>query len=598
MTSIESKLPFRPVAFPAVELSLDKRDDGTILLKNSAELDVEFDLVGKEFSQTVKCNPEKVAIAERDADGNWVKVTFATLKSEVDAVAQWLVNQGANGSTPLMIVSGNSISHAVIRFAALSIGVPVSPVSENYALLGGSSDYVRLRYAAELVKPRFVFAETAAFASAADVFEDATIITREPDAFTGTVENYSELLKTPVTDDLQGVIEAVDPDAPAAILLTSGSTGKPKPVVHTNRMITAWKNILLWSLKDTEAWDDLILDWLPWSHVSGLHTCLSAMLNGTSVYLDKGKPIPGLFDATVNNIRDLKLRQFLNVPSGYQMLADAMEKDEELRDAFFKDMLVLVFAGASLPQATFDKLQKLAVESIGQRIVIVSGYGMTETTSGFMSTYYETESVGAIGLPHPGAELKLVPCEGRYELRVRGITVTPGYLNLPEANASAFDDEGYYRTGDVCEFVDAAKPEKGINFAGRLSEEFKLNNGTWVSTSLLRTDILKALSPEVFEILICGENRDYIGVLAWANPMLGSITVEDLRSKLDNFNQSNATLSRKVKRLALIAEFPDLEGGEMTDKGTVNQRLSLKLRADRVDQLYANVVTDDVLRLD
>mgnify|MGYP003857785753 CR=1 FL=1 len=591
--------PFRSVNFPKIDLKLEMRDDGTVLIRTTEILDIDFVLAAKEFNQTVLNSPNKTAIAERTSDGQWLKKTFFELKAEVDATAQWLLDRGANASTPIMIISGNSIAHAIIRTAALAVGAPFSPVSENYALLGAGGGFSRLKYAAELISPSFVFAETAAYADAANIFDEETvIISKEPEALGRPAENFNDIVSTKVSLDLTAISDGIDPDATAAILLTSGSTGKPKAVVHTNRMICAWKNLLMWTMKDSGAWDDLILVWLPWSHVSGLHTGIASLLNGTSLYLDSGKPIPGLFDQTIENIRELSLYQFLNVPSGYQMLADAMEADFSLRDAFFKEMRVLTFAGASMPQPLFDKIQKLAVESTGQRIVIVSGYGMTETTSGFMSTYYESEKVGAIGLPHPGAELKLVPFGDRYELRVKGATIFPGYLNRPDLTAPSFDEEGYYRTGDACTFVNQGNPHDGIYFAGRMSEEFKLNNGSWVATSTIREEILKALSPSVFEVLICGENQDYLGLLAWPNPMLGAPSIDDISERINAYNRENSTLSRKIKRLALLDTFPDLEGGEMTDKGTVNQRLSLKLRAENVQDLYAVRPSNGVLCFD
>ncbi len=596
--------PFRPVKFPDVDLIVDKHSDGSIRIKTVAEeISLGYETVIDGLEKAAREQPNKVAIAERRSGltangeiGQWQETSFEVFFAHVNAAAEYLLNLGGGSDTPVMIISGNSVAHAVVRFAALAIGAPIVPLSENYALLGASSGFQRLKYAESFIKPRFVFAENEAYAEAAKVFDkDVHIISKTPHAFGGNVHEYQLMLNTKISSRLEDRKKSLNPDAAAAYVLTSGSTGKPKAVVQTNRMMIAWVKLMWWIMQDTGAWDEELLEWLPWSHVSGLHVSIAANLVGASLYIDKGRPLLGRFDETIANIRSLNLRYFTNVPSGYSMLATALEQDIALRDAFFKNMRVMLFGGAGLPQDVYDRVQKLAVEATGYRIHIISGYGATETTSGCTSTYYEVDEVGSIGLPGPGVELKLVPYADRYELRVKAPIVTSGYLGREELNSKVFDGEGYFCTGDACTFKITDYPEGGLNFAGRMSEEFKLSNGTWVAANDLRTDVLRALSPYVFEVLICGENRDHIGVLAWPNPAMGVPSLEKMEELIGAFNVNNVGSSRKICKFAFLMTPPLLENGEMTDKGTVNQRLSMSLREEDVKALFAATETQNVL---
>ncbi|WP_133162348.1 AMP-binding protein [Hyphococcus luteus] len=593
----KQKAPFRDVAFPPVDLDVQTHPDGVMVVTPRAPLDVESPLVAISFERAAKQFAERTAFAERDANGAWSRKSFREFYADVYAAAQWLLDQGAGPETPVMFVSGNSLAHATLRFAALLVGAPIAPVSENYAKLGAKSGFERLNHAIGLIKPRFIFAETAVFSDAmAHCAGDADVITRAADEMPGAF-SYDDIVRMQPTEAVSRASQNLDPDRPAAYMLTSGSTGKPKAVIQTNRMMTACIAQSLWAMNASGAWEGDLLEWLPWSHVSGLYVSIATVFVGGSYYIDGGRPLAGMFDETIRNIRDLQLNYYTSVPSGYAMLADAMEKDAQLREAFFLNMRLMLFGGAALPQPLFDRLQDLAVASTGRRVPIISGYGATETTSGCMSVYFHTEMSG-IGLPMPGLELKMLPRGDRYELRMRGPMVTPGYLGREELAAEIFDEDGFYKSGDTAELVEPERLESGLRFSGRLSDEFKLDTGTWVAGGALRLDLLKALAPDIAEVLICGENRDRIGLLAWASPAAQGDVLTGVRSKIERFNKDNSSSSRKIRRFALLSTPPDPERGELSEKGSVNQSLAISRREVDVARLYADPPPEDVLSFD
>lgn len=531
--------------------------------------------------------PNKLAIAERNTGGDgWRGKTFSELKRDVDGLAQWLIDCGAGPDTPVLIVSGNSVAHAAMRYAAMSVGAPITPVSENYALLGAKGGYERLKYVVSLIRPRFIFAETAVFAGAVEAVapSEAVILSREPDAMAGAA-SYETAIATKPTETVAARVAALDPDAPAAYMLTSGSTGKPKAVIQTQRMICANLYQGWMTLGRAAGWDDVLLEWLPWSHVSGAFSSMAGALFGGTFYIDGGKPAPGRFEETLRNLREIPLRYFTNVPSGYAMLADALEQDAELRRVFFSKLRLALYGGAGLPQALYDRFQRLAIETVGKRIFFTTGYGATETTSGCMSIYFDTEEVG-IGLPMPGLSLKLTPIGERYEIRLKGPVITPGYLGREDLRDHMFDEEGYYRIGDAAVFCDPDRPERGLKFAGRLAEEFKLDNGTWVSAGALRAALLETLAPHVVDVLVCGENRFGVGVLAWRSPAAQAEPVEALAERLAAFNANNPGASMRVRRFAFLDEPPNAEAHEISDKGAVNQALAKRRRAADIERLY------------
>lgn len=589
--------PYRPVEFPPVDLDIERRSDGVIIMTPKAGLEVGVPSVPKGLALSAIRTPRKTALAERDENGAWRKTTFAALKRDADAVAQWLTDRGTDRHAAVLIISGNSIAHAVMRYGAMAAGAPVTPVSANYALLGGKGGYERLKHVINTVKPRFIFAETKEYAPAiaAAAPEGTLVISREPEHFPAPCVDFRDLLDTPPGPDLDARIDRLDPDAPAAYMLTSGSTGKPKAVIQTQRMITA--NLFQgWAtLGKAAGWDDVLLEWLPWSHVSGAFSSMAAAIFGGSFYIDGGKPVPGLFDETLKNLREIPLRYFTNVPFGYAMLVDALERDEALQATFFEKLRLMLYGGAGLPQPLYDRLQALAVKTTGHRIFLTTGYGATETTSGCMSIYFDTDKVG-IGLPMPGLSVKMVPAGERYELRMKGTMVAKGYLGREDLAAEIFDEEGFYRIGDTAVFHEPDAPEQGLAFAGRLSEEFKLANGTWVAAGNLSAELLKALSPHVGNVLICGENRNDIGVLAWLAPYTDFADVrDDITARITAFNAAHPGASTRIRRFGVLTDPPDAEAHELSDKGTVNQALAKRRRAEDIDRLYQTPAPADIL---
>ncbi len=333
-------------------------------------------------------------------------------------------------------------------------------------------------------------------------------------------------------------------------MLTSGSTSMPKAVIQTQRMIAS--NIAQGRqvLGQTAGWNDVMLDWLPWNHVSGAFTKLGTMTSGGTLYIDGGRPMPGLFEESLQNLKEITPKFYVNVPFGYAMLADALEKDPELRERFFGSVRLALYGGAGLPQTLYDRFQRLAIETIGERIFFTTGYGATETSSGCMAIYFPTEEVG-IGLPMPGITLKLVPNGPRYEVRLRGPMITPGYLANPEANRGIFDDEGFYRTGDTAQLHDPDDIQKGLKFAGRLAEDFKLATGTWVAAGRLRAELLEAFAPLLAEVLVCGENREYVALLGWPKTPEAATATADLSARLAGFNAARGS-SERAERLVVV----------------------------------------------
>jgi feruloyl-CoA synthase len=596
---------FREVEFPPVDLEIERRPDGVLVLTPRLELQIGAPSVPAGLARQALAQPDKTHLAERPRPGaDWRRFSFAEMKAAADAVTQWLIDLAPEPGRPVMVLSGNSIAHAILRYGAMGAGVPICPVSENYALLGRDGGFERLRHVVNLVQPAVIFAENGTAcgpAIAATAPDDAVVITCARGEGQESALLLSDILTTVPTAAVQSRIEALDPHAPAAYMLTSGSTGRPKAVVQTQRMITAnlyqgWQ-----TLGKAAGWDDVLLEWLPWSHVSGAFSSMAAAIFGGTFYSDGGKPLPGLFDQTIANLREVPLKYFTNVPAGYAMLADALEEDPVLRQTFFKKLRLMLYGGAGLPQPLYDRIQDLAVGEMGRRVFFTTGYGATETTSGCMAIHFMTEKVG-IGLPMPGLSVKMVPTGDRYELRMKGEMVTRGYLHQSELNATLRDEEDFYRIGDTGRFDDPDDPAKGLVFAGRLAEEFKLDTGSWVSGGALRAEIVRILSPFITDAVVCGENRSEIGILAWRNAKAAAtVSEEDLlalmRTRLQEHNRTATGSSQRIGRFAFLTEPPNAEAHEVSDKGTINQSIAKQRRHADIDALYATPAGPSVIDL-
>ena len=579
--------PFRATYFPSAEMRVERRADGTLIVEPVAELEPFVPNLPAQLAEWVARDPDRPCIAQRaHRGGPWIRKSFGEFKRDADAVTQWLLDRRPAAGRSLLILSGNSIAHAAVKFGGMAAGVPVCPVSANYSLMPG--DFGRLRHVVSLVRPAIVFAEqTENFRRALETvdFGDAVIVTTNPSALARPALALSEVLATPVTPAVQLAIARLDPDAHSVYMLTSGSTSMPKAVIQTQRMLTTNVAQARQVLARTAGWSETMLDWLPWSHVSGACNQFATLCSGGVFYIDGGRPLPGLFEESLENIREIPQSFHINVPFGYAMLADALEQDAELREKFFRNLRLALYGGAGLPQALYERFQRLAVDTVGERIFFTTGYGATETTSGCMSIYFPTEEVG-IGLPMPGMTLKLVPNGPRFEVRVRGQIVTPGYLSNPEVNRGIFDEDGFYRTGDTAQFHDPDDIRKGLKFAGRLAEDFKLGTGTWVAAGRLRADFLETFAPLIADIVVCGENLSSVAVLAWPKAPPTAALADELARRLHVFNQGRGK-SERVERMLLLKEPPSADQHEVSDKGTINQRVALSRRAADVERLYA-----------
>lgn len=598
-------VPFRQTDFLPVDLAVERRGDGAVVLRSRIPLrEFEPCLPRVLAVQAAQLGNKPYLVQRRGPQRAWTPHSYADTKRDTDAIAQWLLNRGIPRDRPILLLSGNSVAHALVKFGGMAVGVPACPVSANYGLM--DSNFSRLRHVVQLTRPAVVFVEQAPpFARALEQvdFGDAIVLTATPEDAPRAAESLADVLATPVTGAVAERIAALRGDDHAAYMLTSGSTGLPKAVVQTHANITANIAQALQTIGPAAGWHGTTLDWLPWNHVSGAFGKMNTLVAGGTLYIDEGKPIPGpLWQESLRNLREVAGSYYVNVPLGYQLLVEALEADEDLRRTFFRDLRVLLYGGAGLPQPIYERLQRLAVDTIGKRIMLISAYGSTETTSGCLAIHFETDKVG-LGVPMPGIRVKLVPVDERYEVRIAGPVVTPCYLRDPERTAESRDEEGYYRMGDLAVFHDPQRPEQGLAFAGRLAEEFKLGSGTWVCGGQLRAELLRRLAPLVDELVLCGEGHIHLGALAWPNrAALENRGVAALhgaiRERLAAHNAANPGASTAVRRVLLLQEPPNAGAHELSDKGTVNRSAVLLRRTADVERLYAEPAAVDVIEID
>jgi feruloyl-CoA synthase len=556
--------------------------------------------------------PDRVFLAQRTSDTVWEQISYGEFWSRVRSVGQALIDRGGAAGDTLAILSGNSIENAVIQFAAMSVGLQVAPISPSYSLLPGGLS--RIEEIAKVLTPKFVFAQKAVpyvLARGIPAFARADWITVEKAADTTELSGLCGATPGPA---FEAAFAAVGPDTVGRILFTSGSTGSPKGVINTHRMMTSSVQMVaqVWPVSHPP----VQLEWLPWHHTMGCNIILNGILqNGGSLYIDNGRPTPDAFNQTIANLHDVSPTASFNVPASYALLVAALGKDPVLRKKFFHRIERMTFGGAAIPASVIAGLHELAVETRGERIPIVAGYGATETGPTISFSHRPCEEPGEIGLPAPGVELKLVPAMDGYEARVRGPNVMPGYLGLPELSAAAFDEEGFYRVGDAIAFIDPDDPSRGLKFSGRLSENFKMMNGTWVLVDNLRTAILNRMGGVLQDLVIGGENRESLVALVWLNPGRArqhatAATVTDavetlavdagvcacIHRVLDEHNRT-ATSSARISAVSIQIQPPSLAAGETTDKGYINQRAVLKNRTAIVDSLYTGAVAPHIIRL-
>lgn len=587
--------PFREARLMPVDLAIERQDDGTILLSTRIPL-ADFDPnLPRVFAERAAERGDKPALAWREPGREgWVTISYADLKQRIDSATQWLLDHAPAGR-PLLLIADNGLAFAVMSFAGWAAGLPVCPVSGAYGALGG--DFGRLAHVFRKIAPGVVVAGDAGRMAAALAtldLGDALVVTDAPEKLPMPATGLAQLFATEAGWSVNNAIDAIRPDDTAAYMLTSGSTGLPKLVGITFDNFGANSIQCRQLVGEAAGWHDAMLDWLPWHHAAGASVLRTTLTEGGTLYIDGGKPAPGLFAESLRNLREIPVGFFNNVPMGYGMLVEALEEDPVLRRTFFSQLRVMLYGGAGLSQPVYDRLQACAVAETGHRIMLTSGYGSTETVSAFMAIHFETDRVG-IGLPAPGVTVKLVPQGDRYEVRVKGRNVTAGYLDEPEKTEQAFDEQGFYRTGDMAVFNDPARPEAGLAFAGRLAEEFKLASGAWVYGGALRDQLLKALSPMVRDLVLCDEDRPFLTLMLWATEAGSRAAITEA---LHRFNAGQHGGSARIRRALILDVPPDANAHEMSDKGTINRRAVIDRRSTDVERLYAAHPDPEIIELD
>ncbi|RCV88194.1 feruloyl-CoA synthase [Billgrantia montanilacus] len=608
---------FRDVHLGTATAKLTLRDDGTRLLSVEEPLGAYPDTLLDCLERWAHEAPDRTFVARRDAKGEWQRLSYAETLTRVRSLAQGLLNRELSAERPLAILSGNSIEHLLLALAAMYVGVPFAPVSPAYSLV--SRDFGKLRHIVELLTPGLLMVDRAkdfAPALAAVQPADCECLAIDPAGYTG-VSVFDELLDTPVTAAVDEARGTVTPDTIVKFLFTSGSTGMPKGVINTHRMLCANQEMLASLMPFMRDEPPVLVDWLPWNHTfGGNHNIGIVLYNGGSLYIDDGRPVPGEFETTIANLREIAPTVYFNVPKGFEILVDYLKREDSLRETFFSRLNLMFFAAAGLSQHIWDELDRLAIQTLGCKVGMLTGLGATETAPSAMFASLEESRSGVVGLPACGVTIKLVPNGGKLECRVKGPNVMPGYWRQPEVTAKSFDEEGFYCLGDAVKFIDPDDPQRGMRFDGRISEDFKLDTGTWVSVGPLRARIIEAGAPHVKDVVIAGLDKPYVSVmvfpdlekcreLAGLGGAADAATVlasEPVRVRflqmLRDLDAHSTGSSTRVRRAVLLSEPPRLDAHEITDKGSINQRAVLENRADIIDELYRDSPPPSVLRLD
>jgi feruloyl-CoA synthase len=604
-----SPAPFRAVKLEKPEIDIERRADGTMLIRSKYPLDPYPDRITDRLVHWAKETPDRIFMAARDDKGEWRNIGYAQALSYARSIGAALLKRNLSPDRPVAFLSGNDLEHAMLALGCLYVGIPYAPISPAYSLV--SSDFGKLRYIIDLLTPGMVFAaDGKQFQRAIETVIPADIelaFTRNPLPGRKSV-SFDELAATAPTAEVEAAHDKVGPDTIAKFLFTSGSTGMPKAVINTQRMWCSNQIMVRSALQFFQDEPPVVLDWAPWHHTAGgNHDVGLALYNGGTFYIDEGKPLPGAIEHTVRNLKDVAPTWYFNVPKGFEALLPFFRADEQLRRNFFSRLKVLWYAGAAIAQHVYDEYEELSLKTSGERVLFLTGLGSTETAPFAMSRMWESAHGVNMGLPARGSTLKLVPVDGKLEARFKGPHITPGYWRQPDLTAKAFDEEGFYKIGDALKFEDENDPIKGLLFDGRIAEDFKLGTGTWVSVGPLRAKFISHFAPYVRDVVIGGADRDYIAVLvvpdvdglrgltpdlakdAAPTDVLGHAAVKaKFQELLTSFAKSSTGSSNRVMRAVLLAEPPSLDVGEITDKGSINQRAVLAHRKTLVDELYSD----------
>jgi feruloyl-CoA synthase len=611
-----ARAPF--AALPTVEprLTIRSVDNGALILRDPRGLGTVERSIVAHLRHWAYADPDRLMIAQRGPAGQWIKLSYGEMRRRADAVGQGLLERGVQPGQTLLILSGNSIEHATIALGAQTVGICVVPVSPAYS--SGAAGQSKLAHIFATVRPAMIFAkEWDSYAAAVAKQAAAGIPIVAVSHFAGDrgIIPFSTLLATRPTAAVEEAYARTGPDTVAKILFSSGSTGRPKGIINTQRMLCVNMAMVdaMWAPEEnTHA--SVTLNWMPWNHtMAGNGLFNRSLRQGGAYYIDDGRPLAGEFDKTLRNLLEISPHSYSDVPAGYAMLTSALERDSSLAERFFRNISFVQYAGASLPDEVWQRFQAVSVRVTGKRVPFLTGYGCTEAGPLITQLYWPVEGSGYIGVPVPGIELKLVPIDAtRYEARARGPNMTPGYIGDADGFAAALDAEGFYRTGDSLTFVDREDPIRGLRFATRVAEDFKLLTGTFVPVAQLRSQLVGALSPLVTDLVIAGENRDFLAALVWPDltacrQMLGNdelgaeqivrapAFVAAVRAAIHEHNRAQGSSSMRIDRVCLLEESPNGQANEITDKGYINQRAVLERRAASVEKLYAEPPHPDVL---
>ncbi len=623
--SSTSNVPFREVPYLPQKLEVEHREDGAILLRNGQPLRPHPPHMLSPLVYWAGAAPERVWLAQRDPEApsrpGWQTLTYGAALAKIRALAQAFIDMGAGPQAPVMILSRNAIEHALVMYGAMWAGAPVVPVTPAYALL--SEDFGRLNHIDRLTEPHILYVEDGAeYQRGLDGMEiagRAVIYARNAPSGHDAIA-LERLLATNVSGEVDRAHDRLTPHTVAKYMMTSGSTGEPKAVINTHGMIAANARMIR-SVWDVERLDEItggpqvMVNFLPWSHTYGANAILHNLTDwGGTLYIDWGAPTPARLPEMLRNLHEVSPTQHTTVPAAWAALAVELERDEALAQTFFRRLLVMAYGGAAMGQDLYERIQAVAVRVTGERVCLSAGYGATETAPTASNVHWPNDRMGLIGLPLPGVEFKLAPVGGKLECRVRGALVTPGYYRNPTRTAEAFDEEGFYRLGDAVRFVDPEHPENGLAFDGRLAEEFKLSNGTWVSAGTVRVQAIQAVDGALGDAVVCGLNRDCVTLIGflnegWCRRQVGAELalaelighpeiIACLRRGIEAHNAHHPNPAARVARLLVTGDPPRPDLGEITEKGYLNQSRIQSLRTGLVDRLYSDEPDPDILCFD
>lgn len=585
-------------------VDVERRDDGTTVLRCPEPLGPVPNSLIEMLRDHAGAHPDRDFLCERDGSGAWRRATYGDVLKAANSIGQALLDGGHDAGRPVAILSDNSINQAFVMFGAMTVGIPVMPVSPAYSLM--SQDHEKLKMVIGHNDPSVIFVDNPApFAKALGALDlsDRTLVVGTTDSAPDNAVALSDWLAVTPGPAVDVAAAALTLDTIGKILLTSGSTGLPKGVLNPHRMMVSNQVSLAQVCTFLRDEPPVFMDWLPWNHTFGGNYNLNMVLhNGGTMYIDEGRPAPGRIEATIANLKEISPTLYLNVPRGFDLLLPLLEADDEARDGLFRNLKILFFAGAALPRNVWERLDKLAIAVKGERVPITTSLGSTETAPAATFMNWYPKSAANIGIPLPGNELKLVPNGDKLEIRMRGPIITPGYYKQDDLTAKAFDEENFFRIGDAGKLEDDDDPAEGVVFDGRVAENFKLLSGTWVHAGQLRLQAIAAASPVIQDAVVTGQDRDEVGLLAFISidgckSLAGEGLTPDelaahpavhaqLSAGLAVHNQENPGSSTRIKRVLLMTEPPQIDAGEITDKGYINQRAVLTRRANIVDRLY------------